>query len=160
MATGTANTLLTKFQDQVCVQNCDDPDIHTHKHFEQPVIQTLQMFIGEMGCWLVLGGFSAYRYWKENRNGYERVPDAVEEDQLDAHGNPIIKSVTLNHPDGKRLEGKRVFLLALPACCDIIGTTLMNIGLLLVAASIYQMTRGALVLFVGLFRFVHLFPPL
>jgi hypothetical protein len=39
----------------------------------------------------------------------------------------------------------------LPAICDIAGTTLMNVGLLFVAASIYQMTRGALVLFVGLF---------
>lgn len=47
-------------------------------------------------------------------------------------------------------------LLALPAICDICATTLMNAGLLLVAASIYQMTRGALVLFVGLFSIVFL----
>ena len=39
----------------------------------------------------------------------------------------------------------------------------MNVGLLFTAASIYQMTRGALVLFVGLFsviflkRHLHLF---
>jgi drug/metabolite transporter (DMT)-like permease len=58
------------------------------------------------------------------------------------------------HPDEEGripLEGRSIFLLALPACCDIAGTTLMNVGLLFVAASIYQMTRGALVLFVGLF---------
>ena len=47
-------------------------------------------------------------------------------------------------------------MLALPAICDICGTTLMNAGLLFVAASIYQMTRGALVLFVGLFSVIFL----
>jgi drug/metabolite transporter (DMT)-like permease len=61
------------------------------------------------------------------------------------------------------LRGRKITMLALPAICDICGTTLMNVGLLLVAASIYQMTRGALVLFVGLFsvlflkRRLHLF---
>ncbi|RPA81591.1 hypothetical protein BJ508DRAFT_369761 [Ascobolus immersus RN42] len=154
LATGTANTLLTKFQDQVCVKNCDDPDPRTHRHFEQPVIQTLQMFIGEMGCWLVLGGFSAYRYWKESRNGYEPVPDSV--DEHDDNGNPIIKAVTPHHPDAKKLVGSKVFLLALPACCDIIGTTLLNVGLILIAASIYQMTRGALCFFVAIFSVVFL----
>lgn len=54
------------------------------------------------------------------------------------------------------LSGFRVLLLSLPAICDILGTTLMNAGLLLVAASIYQMTRGALVLFVGLFSVLFL----
>jgi drug/metabolite transporter (DMT)-like permease len=49
-----------------------------------------------------------------------------------------------------------VLILALPACCDIAGTTLMNVGLFFVAASIYQMTRGALVLFVGLFSVLFL----
>ena len=65
--------------------------------------------------------------------------------------------------DGEELEGGRVplegwkiLMLALPAICDICGTTLMNVGLLFVAASIYQMTRGALVLFVGLFSVLFL----
>lgn len=54
------------------------------------------------------------------------------------------------------LRDWKVLLLALPACCDISGTTLMNVGLLYVAASIYQMTRGALVLFVGVFSVIFL----
>ena len=54
------------------------------------------------------------------------------------------------------LEGWKISMLALPAICDICGTTLMNVGLLYVAASIYQMTRGALVLFVGLFSVLFL----
>ena len=61
------------------------------------------------------------------------------------------------------MTGWRILLLSLPSICDICGTSLMNVGLLMVAPSIYQMTRGALVLFVGLFsvlflrRRLHLF---
>ena len=37
-----------------------------------------------------------------------------------------------------------------------VGTTLMNVGLLFVPVSVYQMVRGALVLFVGLFSVLFL----
>jgi drug/metabolite transporter (DMT)-like permease len=73
-----------------------------------------------------------------------------------------------DHPAQKLepLVGWRCALLWLPALCDLTGTTvrsflafpigplslppqLMNIGLLYTPVSIYQMTRGSLVLFVG-----------
>ncbi|EQK98208.1 Nucleotide-sugar transporter [Ophiocordyceps sinensis CO18] len=71
-------------------------------------------------------------------------------------GGPVDGRTKPDANDRSVLRGMRVMLLALPAICDICGTTLMNAGLLLVAASIYQMTRGALVLFVGLFSVVFL----
>ena len=132
------------------------------------------MFIGESGCWLVVAGFNIYkRYFAKAapllRGGYEHPndtdhgPDSDEEDGFlpdtrsaqDA-ANPAAKPLVANTDDRRELVGWRVILLALPACCDIAGTTLMNVGLLFVAASIYQMTRGALVLFVGLFSVVFL----
>lgn len=141
-----------------CVENCDSPSPKYRKHFEQPVLQTLQMFIGEMGCWLVIGGFSLYQSYLSRRAGYEAIPEAnngvatpeSDESETADVANPLMPA----HPDDEGripLTGTKVLLLALPACCDIAGTTLMNVGLLFVAASIYQMTRGALVLFVGLF---------
>ena len=135
------------------------------------------MFIGEMGCWLVVAGFSLYRrYFSKNapllQGGYQHVNDADDADDendldddsrvrgrsvsINETANPMAKSLLPNADDRLPLMGRRVFLLALPACCDIAGTTLMNIGLLFVAASIYQMTRGALVLFVGLFSVLFL----
>lgn len=138
-----------------CVGNCDSPNPKYRKHFEQPVLQTLQMFIGEMGCWLVIGLFSIWQRYASARAGYEAIPDGIttpasdESDTRDV-ANPL-KPAHADDEGRIPLEGKSVFLLALPACCDIAGTTLMNVGLLFVAASIYQMTRGALVLFVGLF---------
>jgi drug/metabolite transporter (DMT)-like permease len=141
-----------------CVNNCDAPSPKYRDHFEQPVLQTLQMFIGEMGCWLVIGVFSLYQRYASRRAGYEAIADnegaatpALSDDSETADiANPLKPA----HPDEEGrlpLQGRTILLLALPACCDIAGTTLMNVGLLFVAASIYQMTRGALVLFVGLF---------
>ena len=127
------------------------------------------MFIGEMGCWLVVAGFSIYRrYCTKDQSlthgGYAPLSEDVNED-LDGgrdssstmeRANPAQKALALNDDGRIPLAGIRIFMLALPACCDITGTTLMNVGLLFVAASIYQMTRGALVLFVGLFSVIFL----
>lgn len=119
------------------------------------------MFVGEMGCWLVIAAMAAYRRATSNDSPEERGYQAVgrvDEVDDDEDGAPKPNTEPLSV-----LRGFRVVLLALPAICDICGTTLMNVGLLLVAASIYQMTRGALVLFVGLFsvlflrRRLHLF---
>jgi drug/metabolite transporter (DMT)-like permease len=134
------------------------------------------MFIGEMGCWLVVAGFSIYRrYFPKDaplfRGGYEHLHDEEDDAGLEGESrelrrssstggggsaNPVVAALLPNDDSRSPLVGARVFLLALPACCDITGTTLMNVGLLFVAASIYQMTRGALVLFVGLFSVVFL----
>ncbi|KAA8912764.1 hypothetical protein FN846DRAFT_932658 [Sphaerosporella brunnea] len=158
LVTGVANTLLTKYQDMQCVRNCDDPDPTKRHVFEQPVMQTLQMFIGEMGCWLIVGIFSLRQLYLQRRRenaGYQPVGPSAE-DEEDDNRTLVPKAVEV-YEDGRiPISGWRVFLLAIPACCDIAGTTLMNVGLLFVAASIYQMTRGALVLFVGLFSVLFL----
>lgn len=44
-----------------------------------------------------------------------------------------------------------MYIIALPAMCDILSTTLLNVGLLFVVPSIYQMTRGTVVIFSALF---------
>lgn len=158
-------------QDNQCVRNCDDPDPKKRAEFQQPVIQTAQMFVGEMGCWLVVGLLSLWRrYVSKDASAsasasadYE--PVHTSEADADADARSVHSTTALvGPPAGKKkdlsgdeaLRGARVLLLSLPAICDILGTTLMNCGLLLVAASIYQMTRGALVLFVGLFSVVFL----
>jgi len=70
--------------------------------------------------------------------------------------NPTAKIMLKNDETRLPMKGFTVTLLSLPAICDICGTTLMNVGLLFVVPSIYQMTRGALVLFVGLFSLIFL----
>jgi drug/metabolite transporter (DMT)-like permease len=154
------------------VRNCDDPNPKMRHHFEQPVLQTAQMFVGEAGCWIVVGLMALYRKMANkttpDENGYRpiRTTDDLEADAEAAAADGTNDSeVTLTNnnngtpkpsPADDALAGARVVLLALPAICDILATTLMNAGLLMVAASIYQMTRGALVLFVGLFSVLFL----
>ncbi|KAE8451267.1 hypothetical protein EG329_004432 [Mollisiaceae sp. DMI_Dod_QoI] len=156
--------------DNICVRNCEDANPKNRKMFEQPVIQTLQMFIGEMGSWLFVGGFHLYkRYISKSspaeENGYQAVSNGENGNDDDNHDAESIHSTTPINPavkvmsvpeDRLPLEGWKVTMLSLPAICDICGTTLMNVGLLFVVPSIYQMTRGALVLFVGLFSVVFL----
>ncbi|KAI4866911.1 hypothetical protein F4820DRAFT_415410 [Hypoxylon rubiginosum] len=168
LLTGVCNTLLSKYQDNQCVRNCDDPDPKNRRTFEQPVLQTAQMFVGEVGCWLVVGLMKAYqRFVARKKNspgadGYEAVSNGDDADADDAASinseHPLTRAPPAKRaggPDGL-LRGFGILLLALPAICDILGTTLVNAGLFMVAASIYQMTRGALVLFVGLFSVVFL----
>lgn len=169
-------------QDMQCVADCNT----THpKTFEQPVLQTLQMFIGESGCWLVV--FASFLLKRFTKSGsaeeaeYTAIGHHDSSDEEDAAGSDMDDDVahgdlsasqTLIDPtniptkpfadaedltnERQPLTGWKITLLALPAICDILGTTLMNAGLLFVAASIYQMTRGALVLFVGLFSVIFL----
>jgi drug/metabolite transporter (DMT)-like permease len=128
------------------------------------------MFVGEMGCWIVVGlsiiykRFLAPRLTRESsplfEGGYRPVRDEDEDEDedhtLDAHNGHDHRKPAHEVDDRIKLRGWRILLLAAPSCCDIAGTTLMNVGLLFVAASIYQMTRGALVLFVGLFSVLFL----
>lgn len=46
---------------------------------------------------------------------------------------------------------KLYFCVAVPACCDLLATSLMNIGLLYIEASVWQMLRGSMVLFSSIF---------
>lgn len=81
-------------------------------------------------------------------------------------------------PQPKEMRGISILLMWIPAFCDLTGTTvsttsrifpstvrqpltgipskLMMVGLLYTPVSIYQMTRGALVLWVGLFSVMFL----
>ncbi|KAG6084339.1 hypothetical protein E4U15_001648 [Claviceps sp. LM218 group G6] len=151
LLTGVCNTLLGKYQDNQCVRDCDSEH---PKLFEQPVLQTAQMFVGEMGCWPIIALMAAYRRLTSRASpsepGYHAVATTDVVDDEDSN----LPKFGVDEPSV--LRGYRVMLLALPAICDICGTTLMNVGLLLVAASIFQMTRGALVLFVGVFSVVFL----
>lgn len=93
------------------------------------------MFIGEMGCWLIVGCFTLNKMWKDKRRqqaGYEPVGAGEPESST---VSPAVKPLVKNADGRIPITGWKVFLLAIPACCDIAGTTLMNIGFLFVAAS-------------------------
>ncbi|KAL0579974.1 hypothetical protein V5O48_002058 [Marasmius crinis-equi] len=69
--------------------------------------------------------------------------------QLPTDPEPEADALDKVDSSAEPLTGWKVLLLWIPAACDLTGTTLMNIGLLYTPVSIYQMTRGSLVLFVA-----------
>lgn len=83
------------------------------------------MFIGEFSCLIAFKAMYAYY----NRKG---VPE--EERPAFMTGN----------------RDYNPFIFALPAVCDLIGTSTMYVGLTLTLASSFQMLRGALIIFTGL----------
>ncbi|CDR41014.1 CYFA0S06e00254g1_1 [Cyberlindnera fabianii] len=125
IVTGCLNSIFTKYQDNQYVA----PD----RKFEQPVLQTLQMFIGEAAAFL----FVLARKYNGNASS------SSDYTQLPGSGKP-------------QLPRAKSYLLAIPAFCDLLGTTLMNLGLMYSPVSIYQMTRGALIIFVALFSITFL----
>lgn len=56
----------------------------------------------------------------------------------------------------KNKESSKTWMLIIPTVFDLIATILMNIGLLSVTASVYQMLRGAEMLFAALFAVAFL----
>ncbi|KAG0148299.1 hypothetical protein CROQUDRAFT_654996 [Cronartium quercuum f. sp. fusiforme G11] len=211
LATGCSNSLWSKFQDKECVANCDDPDPSTHRNFEQPVWQTLNMFAGESLCLVAFYllscalGFSnrktsshhgkAYGYQALPRNSDEAGVAQDNHEEGEALGTSVqptiqgslIQPAHLRHDDpqsptsplaihgptpaplaasldpslladttedegsANHLIGLQKMVFWLPTIFDICGTTLMNVGLLFVPVSVFQMIRGALPLWVGLF---------
>ena len=57
LLTGAANSLLTKYQDNQCVRNCEDTG-SSPQYFNQPAIQTLQMFLGELAMFSFTWGIN------------------------------------------------------------------------------------------------------
>ncbi|KAH9469993.1 hypothetical protein MJO28_004125 [Puccinia striiformis f. sp. tritici] len=210
LITGCSNSLWSKFQDQQCVENCTNPDPRTHRNFEQPVWQTLNMFVGEACCmiaYLMIQWISKRGGEISKDHGYVSIPrDSMdgglqEEEELEstlgdtqppdeptsisdsllqpAHlksrvcpapsplavlgpSAPLTSSlepellVNQHEPSILQLVGLQKLVFWLPALFDICGTTLMNAGLLFVPVSVFQMIRGALPIWVGLFSIIFL----
>ncbi|KAJ3326088.1 hypothetical protein HDU76_013020 [Blyttiomyces sp. JEL0837] len=166
LLTGSLNTILNKLQDLQCVENCDNPDPNTHHHFEQPVWQTINMFIGEAMC-LVVFYVNAYLESRKTSSAYHPIDSTDESSVAQPHAAPaatapvvdISEDTPLNGTvavELKPMKGWALLLLWLPTLCDLTATSLMNVGLLFISASIYQMLRGSVVLFTGVFSTIFL----
>ncbi|KAJ7172654.1 hypothetical protein C8R46DRAFT_1162035 [Mycena filopes] len=141
--TGSSNSLWSKWQasqlwtrptsDSHSNRICNDCNSDHPVLYEQPFIHSKRGFLPVLYTWL-----------QSRRQSPVQLP--ADESLLPS------KLV----PEPEQLTGWKVLLLWIPAACDLTGTTLMNIGLLYTPVSIYQMTRGALVLFVGVFSVIFL----
>lgn len=63
---------------------------------------------------------SLYKQRSHESNGYEPIQTENDED-----GNPIAKAFIAEEDGRIPIKGTKILLLAIPACCDITGTTLV-----------------------------------
>ncbi|KAJ3390872.1 hypothetical protein HDU92_000232 [Lobulomyces angularis] len=151
--TGTINTILNKLQDNVCISNCDAPDKRDRHTFEQPLWQTMTMFVGETCCLIVYYASTFYENRKK-KVGNSHQSNLNESSPLIPNSSDIVEIID---EDGLiEMHGWANLWFWLPTVCDLISTTLMNVGLIYISASIYQMLRGSLVLFTGTLSVIFL----
>lgn len=82
------------------------------------------------GCWLFVGLFSirqCIRNRQRKSAGYEPVGTGDDATAGPADGtsspSPVVKPLVTSLDGRVSISGLSVFLLAIPACCDIAGTT-------------------------------------
>lgn len=90
-------------------------------------------------------------YWLDKKQKQQQQQD-TEEPLLQLNNDQDATTTTNSKGGGIR----EILLLSIPTFFDLIATILMNIGLLSVTASVYQMMRGAEMIFAALFAVVFL----
>lgn len=144
LTAGSLNTILTKIQDSVCVQDCDTT---SPIYFQQPILQTLIMFLAEIMCW-----FSWYIHklcFKQTTVQYRSLNQFIDIHTTDTDTDTESESEIESEQEDSSCKFPEL-LLILPTLCDCMSTTLMNLGLIYISASIFQMLRGSIVIFTGI----------
>lgn len=126
-----------------CVENCGPLDDPTSRvYFEQPVWQTVQMFVGELGCTSAVSSDTRIILCSNQPNVFHYIlvfhVDGsplgfipVLYTYLRNRGNPAPllsdDDSERDHPrpkvSGESLHGWKILLFWLPAACDLTGTT-------------------------------------
>ncbi|MEW5314032.1 MAG: hypothetical protein WDW38_005560 [Sanguina aurantia] len=147
---GSINTIAVKFQDLAIVGLRPDGTPLTYFH---PALQCACMFLGEMLCLIPY----LLSEWRHRRNA---AAAGMASANNSVHGGGSYSKLLLTASDRRRValakksrswHVRRLCIFALPACCDAIASTLLNVGLYYTFTSVYQMLRGTLVLFAGFF---------
>ncbi|PNW72536.1 hypothetical protein CHLRE_16g689423v5 [Chlamydomonas reinhardtii] len=134
---GTTTSLLAKIVYELKSVGKDGEE----KYFRKPWAMTTLMFLGMSFC-LPLA------YYQERQARKARRESGVED--------PLLEAGSESGGGSKRSALREVALLALPTAFDLVATVLMNVGLLYVTASVYQMMRGAEMLFAAAFAITFL----
>eukprot|EP00771_Trimastix_marina_P004226 gnl/Trimastix_PCT/971.p1 GENE.gnl/Trimastix_PCT/971~~gnl/Trimastix_PCT/971.p1 ORF type:complete len:414 (-),score=135.60 gnl/Trimastix_PCT/971:112-1353(-) len=151
LLTGSINTISKKIQFQT-----KSKGICGTKKFRKPWFQTAVMFLGETMCLLFLAFLLVIKRLRARRVQTSMNTDA--EDSAEKGDIPLSPSAADNPapPVTWQRKLKFVFLFAILACCDLAGTTLAGIGLLWTFGSIYQMFRGSIIIFTGIWSVIFL----
>uniref|UniRef100_A0A7I4Y348 TPT domain-containing protein n=1 Tax=Haemonchus contortus TaxID=6289 RepID=A0A7I4Y348_HAECO len=126
VVTGSLNTICAKWADSLKADGVA---------FNHPFLQSTCMFFGEFLC--LVAFFIIYGYRKHRWNSVN----------ISGQSGSVTDITSDSEP---QLPQFNPFLFLPPACCDILATSIMYIGLNLTTASSFQMLRGAVIVFTGL----------
>jgi len=115
----------------------------TTKQFKKPWFQTEAMFIGMFGCLAVYEVMRCVQRAKKRNQPEQQVSEI----------KPLVNSDSTRAAPAKKEMAvwKQYCIVCTPALCDMCATAMMNVGLLWIAASVWQMLRGSMVIFSALF---------
>eukprot|EP00771_Trimastix_marina_P001178 gnl/Trimastix_PCT/2230.p1 GENE.gnl/Trimastix_PCT/2230~~gnl/Trimastix_PCT/2230.p1 ORF type:complete len:382 (+),score=130.09 gnl/Trimastix_PCT/2230:55-1200(+) len=129
LITGTIAVIFSK-----AVYKVEAMGWHDVHRFEKPWFTDWAMFVGMAMCFPVYWGQSCANRRKKALQELDD-PDKVDEPKT---------SFT-----------KLFWVVAIPGLCDLISTFLMNVGLLWIPASIWQMLRGSIVIFTAILTITY-----
>lgn len=130
---GTCTVVVQKFLFEQKAVGLDKYGTEPHK-FSKPWFQTNSMFIGML---LALVVYEVKRCLDKRKKHQSNELMSYEDNSQQSQPQTSNK--------------KLYFVCAVPASCDLLATSLMNIGLLYIQASVWQMLRGSMVLFSSIF---------
>lgn len=158
---GTVSSVMSKINFEVRGINTLGKEVPFHK----PWFCVLVMFVGMSGCMLLyLGSYAAGLFQRCRRKGARKGREYADDPSLGGESNAYLQALL----DGEGEEGNappeqsrcasflQVLMIAIPTSFDLIATVLMSIGLLYVTVSIYQMMRGAELIFAAIFSVLFL----
>jgi len=143
LISGTVNTVSKKAQNYEWSWGIDG-NFH---QFSKPWFQTLIMFLGEILC-LAYFAFTLWRARARTRASLRINTLLLTDTDAKVEGlDTVLEEVPQKHS---------LLIFWLPACLDLVGTSLGGIGLVYTTASVFQMLRGSIIIFTGVLSKIFL----
>jgi len=147
--TGSINTIANKLQ---------NISVSLGENYNHSYFITFLMFLGESLCLII------YSFEKKINNNENTINNNLPQNQDNRNNtnngdsDTIIRNNISNEViiDRNQKPEATPYMLMLPALCDFFGSTIMTIGLTMLAGSTYQMMRGSSIFFTAIFSRIFL----
>lgn len=147
LASGSCNNVVSKILFQTKGEGFDG----TIQTYEKPWFLTTIMFVGEFLCLIIYGVcWAVFKCTKKEDDNDNASLDSLGEEENKEKIVFITRKECEQDPTGG-LKWKLPLYVLMFAACDLIATTLLNIGLVFCNASVIQIIRGMVIVFTLLF---------
>ncbi|KAI8341762.1 hypothetical protein BC941DRAFT_414390 [Chlamydoabsidia padenii] len=139
LISGVSIPLILSYQDHYDVDG-------QHHYFSQPLLQTTMVFLGELLCIFGIQVVSKASSWLDR--------SLLDSAQINRQGNYSEDDNEWHIQRTSWFWSGLWFIL--PSVCDLLSTTMLNLGLIYSTPSIFQMVRSSIVGFSAIFSFFFL----